>query len=247
MAKEVKFTVKLNIDGKDVVVSAGRDMRKFAEELGLAKTAADKLNSSLIAFGQIQQSFQSIQKGLQSVTGVINNLTEESNSFSKAMKAANTMAGKDAVGFEELKEQVAELAKDIPMARDELANGLYQVISNGVPEDNWISYLEASSRAAVGGIADVGEVVKVTSTVIKNYGLDWSAAQEIQDKIQITAKNGVTSFEQLAAALPRVTANAATLGVPPNKNTWQFFPLMIIKLDYLFAYLNNLTTFVHKL
>ena len=29
----------------------------------------------------------------------------------------------------------------------------------------------------------------------------------------MTAKNGVTSFDQLASAVPRVTANAATLGV----------------------------------
>ena len=216
MAKEVKFTVKLNIDGKNVIVSAGRDAHKFAEELGLAKTKTEELRGNLLHLNQLTQTFSNIGKGLQSLTGVINNLTEESNAFSTAMKAANTMAGKDAAGFNELKSDVADLAKNIPMARDQLANGLYQVISNGVPEDNWISYLEASSRAAVGGIADVGEVVKVTSTIIKNYGLDWSAAQEIQDKIQLTAKNGVTSFEQLAAALPRVTANAATLGVPPQ-------------------------------
>ena len=38
-------------------------------------------------------------------------------------------------------------------------------------------------------------------------------AAAIQDKIQLTAKNGVTSFEQLADALPRVSGNAATLGV----------------------------------
>ena len=59
----------------------------------------------------------------------------------------------------------------------------------------------------------MGEVVKVTSTVIKNYGLDWADAGVIQDKIQLTAKNGVTSFEQLAGALPAVTDIAATLGV----------------------------------
>ena len=129
------------------------------------------------------------------------------------MRAANTMAGKDAAGFENLKDQVTELSKTIPLTRDALANGLYQVISNGVPENNWIEYLNASARSAVGGIADVGEVVKVTSTVIKNYGLEWSAAQDIQDKIQLTAKNGVTSFEQLAAALPSVTGQAAQLGV----------------------------------
>ena len=77
----------------------------------------------------------------------------------------------------------------------QLANGLYQVISNGVPEDNWITYLEQSAKASVGGIADLEEAVKVTSTVIKNYGLSWDDAGTIQDKIQLTAKNGVTSFE----------------------------------------------------
>ncbi len=129
------------------------------------------------------------------------------------MAAANTMAGKSGEEFANLKEQVAELSKTIPVARDQLANGLYQVISNGVPEDNWIEYLEKSAKASVGGIADLEEVVKVTSTVIKNYGLAWSDAETIQDKILLTAKNGVTSFEQMAQALPRVTANAATLGV----------------------------------
>ncbi len=129
------------------------------------------------------------------------------------MAAANTMAGKSGEDFQNLKEQVTELSKTIPVARDQLANGLYQVISNGVPEDNWIEYLEKSAKASVGGIADLEETVKVTSTVIKNYGLEWDAAGEIQDKIQLTAKNGVTSFEQMAQALPRVTAQAATLGV----------------------------------
>lgn len=213
MAKDVKFNIKLQVDGKDVVVQASTNVKQLANDLGLVHdrvTAADKAfmkwTQSVVAIGAVTNS-------IQQISGVLNTLTEDSRTFGAAMKAANTMAGKDAEGFEQLKDQVAELSKTIPMARDELANGLYQVISNGVPEDNWIDYLRASSRAAVGGIADVGEVVKVTSTVIKNYGLEWSAAQDIQDKIQLTAKNGVTSFEQLAAALPSVTGQAAQLGV----------------------------------
>lgn len=213
MAKDVKFNIKLQVDGKDVVVQASTNVKQLANDLGLVHdrvTAADKAfmkwTQSVVAIGAVTNS-------IQQISDVLNTLTEDSRTFGAAMKAANTMAGKDAEGFEQLKDQVAELSKSIPLARDELANGLYQVISNGVPEDNWIDYLRASSRAAVGGIADVGEVVKVTSTVIKNYGLEWSAAQDIQDKIQLTAKNGVTSFEQLAAALPSVTGQAAQLGV----------------------------------
>lgn len=213
MAKEVKFTVRLNVDGKEQVVTATSTVHDLQRAVDSAKGSAVKLRESLINANQTIQMMQNAINAFSQLSGALGNLTEESNSFSSAMKAANTMAGKDAAGFDKLKGQVADLSKSIPMARDALANGLYQVISNGVPEDNWINYLETSARSAVGGIADVGEVVKVTSTIIKNYGLEWSAAQDIQDKIQLTAKNGVTSFEQLAAALPSVTGQAAQLGV----------------------------------
>ena len=144
---------------------------------------------------------------------MVGGLAEPFDSFETAMRSANTMAGKSGDEFEALSGQITELSKSIPLAREELANGLYQVISNGVPEDNWIEFLNKSSRSAVGGIADLGETVTVTSTLIKNYGLEWDQAGNIQDKIQMTAKNGVTSFEQLAQALPRVSGSASQLGV----------------------------------
>lgn len=172
-----------------------------------------KLEKSVFGLAAASTIISSFSNAAQQLQGVLSNLTSESGAFTKSMKAANTMAGKDAAGFKALKKDVADLSKEIPIVRDELANGLYQVISNGVPEDNWIEYLKTSARSAVGGIADLGQTVTGTSTIIKNYGLAWDSAQEIQDKIQLTAKNGVTSFEQLAQALPRVTGNAATLGV----------------------------------
>lgn len=213
MAKEINFKVRLTVDGKEQLVTATSSVVELRKVMEDAKGSAGQFRDKLLAFTQSVQKMQQVSSAVSQIAGTLNSATAESRSFGAAMKAANTMAGKDAAGFKVLKGQVAELAADIPIARDALANGLYQVISNGVPEDNWISYLEASAKSAIGGIADVGEVVKVTSTIIKNYGLEWSAAQVIQDKIQLTAKNGVTSFEQLAAALPRVTANAATLGV----------------------------------
>ena len=208
----ISITFKLDGDGKGFKDLAN-DANGLKSVMSAAIVEAQKLDKSIINWSQSVQAIGAVSNAISQLNTTFQTITQDSRTFSAAMKAANTMAGKDADGFEQLKDQVAELSKTIPMARDELANGLYQVISNGVPEDNWIDYLRVSSRAAVGGIADVGEVVKVTSTVIKNYGLEWSAAQDIQDKIQLTAKNGVTSFEQLAAALPSVTGQAAQLGV----------------------------------
>lgn len=203
----------MKIDGKDVVKKLTVDMDELGRAINETRQSSDKLRDSLIKFNQINESLQTASSSLSQLSNVLNSVTDESAQFDEAMSAANTMAGKSGDDFDYLKDRVAELSKTIPIARDALANGLYQVVSNGVPEDNWISYLEQSAKASVGGIADLGETVKVTSTIIKNYGLSWDAAGDIQDKIQLTAKNGVTSFEQLAQALPRVTSQAATLGV----------------------------------
>lgn len=208
----ISITFKLDGDGKGF-----KDLSQNADGLKQAMTAAiveaDKLKSSLINWSQGVQALGAVSNAVGQLNGILQDITADSRAFGAAMRVANTMAGKNAEGFAKLKNQVAELAKNVPVARDELANGLYQVVSNSVPENNWLNFLNKSAKASVGGVADLGGVVKVTSTVIKNYGLAWDAAESVQDKIQLTAKNGVTSFEQLAQALPRVTANASTLGV----------------------------------
>lgn len=213
MANEVRFNIRLNIDGKEKVVTATTAVDNLRRVADSAKGAAGALQEQLINTNQIVEKWNNVSNAIGQLSSVLNDITAESRSFGGAMAAANTMAGKSGEEFAKLKDQVAELSHEVPVARDKLANGLYQVISNGVPENNWITFLNKSAHASVAGIANLEETVKVTSTIIKNYGLDWEAAGSIQDKIQLTAKNGVTSFEQLAQALPRVTSQAATLGV----------------------------------
>lgn len=213
MAKEIKFNIKLLVDGKEQLVTATSDLKDLRNAVAGAQSDLQRMNDTLMNFNQKIQKLQNISGAVSQLASTFNGLTEESRSFGSAMNIANTMAGKGAGGFARMKAEVSELSKTLPIAREELANGLYQVISNGVPEGNWIEYLQKSARASIGGVADLGETVKVTSTIIKNYGLSWDKAGDVQDKIQLTAKNGVTSFEQLAGALPRVTSNAATLGV----------------------------------
>ncbi len=206
----IGFKFEKGADGLRELIIDAQSLRRA---MNATVTESDKLNKSFINVSASARVFKAIDESVSQLGNAITSITSESNSFSAAMKAANTMADKGAEGFELMKDQVTELGKRIPKVREELANGLYQVVSNGVPEDNWISFLETSARSSVGGMADLGTAVTVTSTIIKNYGLEWSKAKDIQDKIQLTAKNGVTSFEQLAASLPKVTGNASTLGV----------------------------------
>lgn len=213
MGKSVKVTMDLSVNGVPQLISAKVSTEELGKAIKDATAQSSGFRKAMKNIGEVSVPLNATVQSVQTLQSSFATLTENSNRFSGAMRAANTMAGKSGEDFDRLKDKVSELSKTVPVARDALANGLYQVISNGVPEDNWMSFLEASARSSVGGMADLGEAVKVTSTVIKNYGMSWEEAAAVQDKIQLTAKNGVTSFEQLAAALPRVTGNAATLGV----------------------------------
>lgn len=213
MAKAVEFQIKIKSNDGGVfqqltVEAEGLD--KVLDEVG---ATAVSTGNHLREMADKSLVLDAAVRSIRELGDMVNGLAKPFESFETAMRSANTMAGKSGAEFDALTQQVVELSKNIPLAREELANGLYQVISNGVPEDNWIEFLNKSSRSAVGGIADLGETVTVTSTLIKNYGLEWDQAGNIQDKIQTTAKNGVTSFEQLAQALPRVSGSASQLGV----------------------------------
>lgn len=210
--RTISITFKLDGDGKGFK-SLTADADGLKQVITASVVEAQKLNKSMMDWSLSVQAIGQVSNAVSQLNNTFQQITGESNQFTKAMRAANTMAGKDAAGFKQLKGQVADLAKELPIARDQLANGLYQVISNGVPEDNWLSFLEATAKASIGGLADLNQAVTVTATIIKNYGLAWEDAGSIQDKIQMTAKNGVTTFEQLADALPSVAGSAAQLGV----------------------------------
>lgn len=213
MARAVEFRINIKSEDGGVLKRLAVEADGLDDLLAeVGRTAADT-GSRLSEMASRSLVFDTAIRAVQELGGMVSGLAAPFDSFETAMRSANTMAGKSGAEFEALTAQVTELGKTIPLAREELANGLYQVISNGVPEDNWIEFLTRSSRSAVGGIADLGETVTVTSTLIKNYGLEWSQAGAIQDKIQTTARNGVTSFEQLAQALPRVSGSASQLGV----------------------------------
>lgn len=212
-AKTIELGIKFDTNGKEILGKLAIDSKRLAATIASVNKRAKDFQKQMSDWGFMAQGLDQAVGLVKGLENAIGDITAKYESFDKSMRAANTMAGKSGEELDNLKESVRELTKEVPVARDALANGLYQVISNGVPEDNWMEFLEKSARSSVGGMADLGQTVTVTSTILKNYALDWEKAGEIQDKIQLTTKNGVTSFEQLAAALPGVSGNASALGV----------------------------------
>ena len=57
MSKDVKFNIKLSIDGKEHIVEATTDVKHFAQELGIAETKGKRLRDSLLKFNGLVTLF----------------------------------------------------------------------------------------------------------------------------------------------------------------------------------------------
>lgn len=156
-----------------------------------------KMSIAAVAFGAL--SFGSLQ-------------------FEQGMARANTMAKVGQVELAGYSNQIRSIADNIPKTKKELADGLFETISAGVPKDNWVNFLKDSSKSAYAGTAEVGLVVSTTSSLIKAYGDEWERAGVIQDKFQKTLELGqIPSLEALASSLPRVSAVASDLKVSQSE------------------------------
>ncbi|MCM1518959.1 MAG: phage tail tape measure protein [Pseudoflavonifractor sp.] len=213
MAKSIEFEIKIKGGDGGVLRTLTVEAANADEAIGRIVESASNASDSIRRMAEAGMAFTPLNRAISEINGMVQSLAAPFNSFEDAMAKVNTMAGRNADGLKDLTDQIQDVSEVVPLAREALAEGLYQTISAGVPEAQWLDYLNTSARSAVGGCADLGGVVKVTSGIIKAYGADWADAGAIQDKIQQTAKLGVTSFEELSQALPRVTGNAATLGV----------------------------------
>ena len=154
MAKAVEFQIKLKSDDGSVLKKLTVEATNFEDVLSDIGEQAKRSGEQLKTLAAKSLVFDNTIRSLDQLRSMLTGIAEPFNSFETAMQGANTMAGKSGKDFDDLTDKIVGLSKNIPLAREELANGLYQTISNGVPEDNWITFLEKSSKAAVGGIAD---------------------------------------------------------------------------------------------
>lgn len=213
----IDFEISVKDAGSGALRTVSVAAKKADEAVAQIAQSASRAEGGLRNMAGASIVLEAGIKSIQTLQGVIGGAISQYNSFDTAMRRANTMALQSGEAYDKLRGQIVSMSREIPLVRDELANGLYEVVSNGVPEDNWIEFLDRSARAAVGGCADLGTTVGTTATIIKTYGLAWDQATSVQDKMQMTAKKGKTSIAELGQALPRVSGSASQLGVELNE------------------------------
>lgn len=190
----------------------------------IAKGATGNLDKVTESTGRLNSMFSSTAKliGAAGLALSFATLTQESISFQKGMALANTVMKATPEQLAVVSDQVRELSKDVPLMREQFTSGLNDIVQAGVPAESAMQFLADSSKAAVGGQADLSEVVKTTVSIIKAYGLEWNKSLDIQNKMQKAVDIGMMSMGEFASALPNVTVLSSQLGVGVDEMTGAF-------------------------
>ncbi|MGM9465375.1 phage tail tape measure protein [Streptomyces murinus] len=110
-------------------------------------------------------------------------------------------------------DQVVELSTQLPQSADQLAEGLYQVVSTGFDGADAMTILRVAARGAAAGLTTTETSARALLGVLKAYGMDASQASDVMDVMFQTVNYGVVSFEELAQQLGDVVPMAAAAGV----------------------------------
>lgn len=198
MATLATLIVKLTGDISEYEKSmeqAGRTL----QNAGSAMTSAGKTLSAGVTLPLVAAGGASLHFANQFNAGM-------ANVASLGAEAAEAVAGWGPM--------VQQMAIDTGKSTDDLAGGLYNVVSAFGVADDTLEVLDINARAAAGGLATTTEAINLTSAVTKAYGdTSADAVQHAADLALRTVQLGQTTFPEMAASLGRVTPLAASLGV----------------------------------
>ncbi|MFF3378120.1 phage tail tape measure protein [Streptomyces sp. NPDC002680] len=193
---------------------AARDEAQLAAARNAAASAQRTARAEAgLAAARHQRAVSLAQTGLI-ISAVLGVGVASAIGLEKAMANILTISQQitgDTVG--QFTDQIVELSTELPQTAEQLAEGLYQVVSTGFDGAEAMTILEIAARGAAAGLTTSEVSARALLGVLKAYGLEASDAADVMDVMFQTVNLGVISYEDLAQQLGDVVPMAAAAGV----------------------------------
>ncbi|MFJ7422730.1 phage tail tape measure protein [Streptomyces uncialis] len=141
--------------------------------------------------------------------GVANAIALE-REMANVMTISQQITGDNVAAFTD---EIVRLSTALPQTAEQLAQGLYQVVSTGFDGAEAMSILEVAAKGASAGLTTSETSARALLGVLKAYGMEAGDAGDVMDTMFQTVNLGVISFEELAQQLGDVVPMAAAAGV----------------------------------
>ncbi|MBF0568275.1 MAG: phage tail tape measure protein [Nitrospirae bacterium] len=179
------------------------------------QTKTDELKRSLNDYPSILSNMKAEFVGLAGAVYTASQTFSTYSAYSHKMNEVNTLVDTSKIKFSELSDVIVEISTRIPQSAQELAQGLYYLLSAGATIENAPKALEAASKAAVAGVSDTQTAIRAGMGIVNAYGIDINNLSRVYDTLFQSVRIGVTTFPELASYIGEVlpTARAAGIGL----------------------------------
>jgi TP901 family phage tail tape measure protein len=185
-------------------VAINVDSRGAVSKLRQVQTQAQSTEK---AFGALQSAIGALGVGF-ALTKVIADVKELDTNLRRLGTVGGNVAALDK-GLGALSDRLDSVAN-----KAELAAASYQALSAGFTETGAnLRVVEAATKAAVGGLADVTGVVDVTTKTLNSLWMSGDQATKVTDSISKAIEFGQVQWSDYTSQLGRVASIAAIVGV----------------------------------
>ena len=177
-------------------------------KMGALGEEANKTSSKFSSFAN-KASTAVIGAGL-AVAGVSVKMAMD---FQAATTTLVTGAGESEKNLAMIRQGILDMAGVVGQTPKQLASGLYMIESAGYHGAAGLKVLKAAAEGAAVGNAQMSTVAAALTTVMHDYNIPVSHANQVTSALVETVASGKTHLEDLGASIGKVIPTASLLGV----------------------------------
>lgn len=151
------------------------------------------------------------------VSSTVSIITELGAAYEYTSAKASTLFGDVNVDVGKLDESILGLSSSTGLAATAINEALYSALSAGIPATQDMAeateFLSSSAKLATAGYTDIDTALSATAKTLNAYQYGVEETDRIQKVLIQTQNAGITTVDELGAALSNVTPTAAAMNV----------------------------------
>jgi TP901 family phage tail tape measure protein len=198
-------------------IKVEKDLNKAAKSIKQVGTALEtttkKTKGMVNGFADLKAGFDTVMMGFRKLKNAMGGVVDAYVQFEKKSKEVQTL-GVDDKTIKSIESGLKKVAQDTGKTYEDLWKSTYDTISSGaVTAADSVMLVEKASKFATGAVTDTSSSVTLATKAINAFGLEAKDTDQIFNVFQETIRNGVTTGNELAAALPEVFAMSKSVGL----------------------------------
>lgn len=261
MAKDVKFNIRLNIDGKDKLVAVTADVRKLRQNFDEAQSSTQKFRDKLMTINQAVTAVQGVSAAMNGLKGQMESMAAAYNAVQQAnvqlttvMRQRMNATDEDVQkinGVIKAQTQLGVVGGNVQrMGAQQMATFLSQKnsLSTLIPAmNNLIAQqkgLNASQGDAVGIANLMGKAMQGQTSALRRVGITFTDAQERVMKMGTEEERAAMLAQIITDNVGNMNAELGKTDAGKVKRASNYFAGLKVQIGEIVSrYLPQITTF----